>query len=201
MAIVFLDGSILRPLDLVGASQDYKVHTDMLTLVEMNNMILCWDAKRSLSVPNAGGSSMISEMLSIDMYSKAYGAKNFLLEMEVSYWIEYKMVDYVCTIGDVRIGVSVTRAMNYDDPELFVEEDADRLLNKKLYGLIVSRNAVTKEHCFFKSILHVWCQTERIAKIMKQRFEMLDIDDFELDIKGVVVLHLTICSEKYIYSE
>ena len=110
---------------------------------------------RSIQIENAGGSSNISEMISIEYYIRLFKATDFLLEMEVSYILDYKMVDYVCNIGKFRIGVSVTRAMGYPSPKDFTYEKALRLLHKKLYGLIVARNSVCKKHSFTRSILHV----------------------------------------------
>lgn len=169
-----------------------------------NQLSLCNDSKRSLDSENAGGNSSISEMMSIEYFSRVFGAKDVLLEMEVQYWIDYKMVDFVCTIPskekNVRVGVSVTRAMGYPHPENFTYEKGLNLLQKKLYGLIVSRNGVTKKHSFYKSILHVWCQTPYIAYLLQKAYESFDIQDYGLNIKGVVILQLTVCSEKSLYT-
>lgn len=48
----------------------------------------------------------------------------------------WKKVDYIIDIFGTRMGVSVTRAMSYPNPSNFSEEDARRLLYKKLYGLV-----------------------------------------------------------------
>ncbi len=162
----------------------------------------CEDAKRSLRVENAGGHSVISEMMSIEYFSRVFQSQDVLLEMEVEYWIDYKMVDFICTVsGGVRVGVSVTRAMGFPDPSDFTYEQGLTLLKKKLYGLIVSRNGVTKKHSFFRSILHVWCQTRKIANFMKKAYQSFDIDDYELNIKGVVILQLTVCQESSLYTD
>lgn len=48
----------------------------------------------------------------------------------------WKKVDYICTLYGERVGVSVTRAMSYPDPEQFSTDTAYRLLYKKLFGLV-----------------------------------------------------------------
>jgi hypothetical protein len=48
----------------------------------------------------------------------------------------WKKVDYIIDIFGTRMGVSVTRAMSYPNPGNFSEDDARRLLYKKLYGLV-----------------------------------------------------------------
>lgn len=159
------------------------------------------DSIRSLQVDNAGGNSVLSEMMSIEYFTRVYKARDILLEMEVEYWIDYKMVDFVCTIPQGRVGVSVTRAMGYPNPEKFTYEKAIGLLRKKLYGLIVSRNGVLKKHSFFRSILHIWCQTREIAVFLRKAYQSFSIDDYGLKVKGVVILQLTVCSEVSLYSD
>ena len=161
--------------------------------------LVCADAKRSITVDNAGGKSDISEMYSIDYFTQMYGATNTILEKEVSYWIDYKLVDFICTIDSNRVGVSVARAMGYPTSDKFTPEMASRLLYKKLYGLIVARNAVIKKQSFFKSILHIWCQDAHIADLLHDAFSKLDDNDYGLDIKGVVLLQLTICDDSQLY--
>lgn len=157
------------------------------------------DALRSLTVENAGGKSEVSEALSMQYFHERFGASQFLLEREVEYWCVYKMVDFVCTIAKTRIGVSVTRAMGFPTPDHFDAESALHLLRKKLYGLIVARNAVDKKHRFFKSILHIFCQTPHIAALLREAYAGLDVNDFGLNIKGAVILRLTVCVDPRVY--
>lgn len=188
--------------------------------------MLCPDAKESITIDNAGGKSNISEMYSIDYFTQVYGATNTIFEEDVNYWIDYKMVDFICTLNinevDIhltfeklkfpectlkcddklsknRVGVSVARAMGYPTSDRFTSGMASRLLYKKLYGLIVARNAVVKEQSFFKSILHIWCQDLNIAQLLREAFANLDDNDYGLDVKGVLLLQLTICDDPQIY--
>jgi hypothetical protein len=167
---------------------------------ELSKLEMTDDARRSLSTANAGGRSIMSEMLSIHYFCKVHKATNIILEKEVEYWIDYKMVDYVCTINDARVGVSVTRAMGFPTPKRFTPSIARHLLEKKLYGLIVSRDGVTDRHNFYKSVLHVWCQTAEIAQMLVDAYRDFDIKDYGLDVKGTLILILTICEDEGIYS-
>ena len=94
---------------------------------------------------------------------------------------------------DSRVGVSVTRAMGFPTPERFTRAWADSLLAKKLYGLIVARNGVNDNHTFFKSILHCRAQTQQIADYVREAYEALDVNDYGLNIKGDVLLVVTVC--------
>jgi hypothetical protein len=157
------------------------------------------DAIRSINATNAGGNSKFSEALSIQYFISMFDASDIFLEMEVEYWIDYKMVDFICSIKNQRIGVSVTRAMKYPNPDEFTFEDGLLLLRKKLYGLIVARNGVTKDQRFYKSVLHIWCQTFSIANILYEVFKSLDINDFQLKVKTNIILLLTVSSDLHIY--
>lgn len=181
---------------------DNKTHQQSIIIDEyqIDHVVLCLSAKKSLEIVNAGGKSQVSEALSIDYFVKYYHARDIIFEMEVEYWSCYSMVDYICTIKQQRVGVSVTRAMGYPSEKMFDEQSARYLLKKKLYGLIVSRNATSKKHSFYRSVLHVWCQSQRIAQLVEEAFTAFDLDDFGLDIKGTVTLVLSICPFESIYN-
>lgn len=173
------------------------IFTDAYSLPAYDQV--CEAAKRSITIDNAGGKSEISELYSIDYFTQMYGASNVILEEEVTYWIDYKMVDFICTINSRRVGVSVARAMGYPTPESFTADMAAKLLRKKLYGLIVARNAVVKEQSFYKSILHIWCQDANVAKHLQDAYANLDDNDYGLDVKGVLMLQLTVCDDPQLY--
>eukprot|EP00947_MAST-08B_sp_MAST-8B-sp1_P006431 g6431.t1 len=119
-------------------------------------------ASRSLFVPNAGGHSVISEAVSIEYMRRTRAALTVALEMEVGYkWSNWAMVDYCARIGGREwVGVSVTRATGFPRACDFDRESADRLLRKKLYGLIVARRGISKRHGYKRSILHVIAESE-----------------------------------------
>jgi len=177
----------------------HRSHIFTDTYILPPSSMVCNDGKRSITIDNAGGKSDISEMYSIDYFTQMYGASNTIFEKEVTYWIDYKMVDFICTIDDHRVGVSVARAMGFPTSDKFTPEMASKLLYKKLYGLIVARNGVVKEQSFYKSILHIWCQDDRVADLLRESFSNLDADDYGLDVKGVVLLQLTVCDDLQLY--
>ena len=190
-------------LDLITSQKLQKysmsVFGDFYFTPKLSDMLLSADAIRSLTVQNAGGKSALSEMLSIHYFGRLYDATEVLLEKEVEYWINYKMVDFICTVRNKRVGVSVTRAMGFPSSDRFGYQDAVRLLHKKLYGLIVSRKGVSKKHKFNVSVLHVWCQTAKIAKLVSMAYENFDLDDYGLDVKNHVILLLTVYKNPEIY--
>lgn len=190
---------LLSTINTTKGSVTHRSHifTDTYTLPPSS--LICEDGLRSITIDNAGGKSDISEMYSIDYFTQMYGASNNILEKEVNYWIDYKMVDFICTIENQRVGVSVARAMGFPSPDNYTSTMAKNLLYKKLYGLIVARNGVVKDQSFTKSILHIWCQDVRIAQLLENAFSNLDENDYGLDVKGVVLLQLTICDDPQLY--
>jgi hypothetical protein len=160
------------------------------------------EAFHSMEIPNAGGSSDISEALSMQYMHDRLGATGFLAEMEVPYWIEYKICDYLMILNDEWVGVSVTRAVNYPFDQEYTMEKARTLLERKLYGLIVAKEAVMEDYGFDKCILHVWCYTERAAELIRTVYDEISIEDAA---KGdptydQVYVMCTVCSSQFIYT-
>ena len=165
-----------------------------------SHLTLSLDSNKCLFSPNAGGKSIVSEALSIEYFINVFNASQIILEMQITYWIDYKMVDFICSIDDQRVGISVTRAMGFPEPQQFNLNHARHLLNKKIHGLIIARNGVNENHTFYKSILHIWCQNTTIANFIYDAYNELNLSTFGLDIKGTLIVMLTICNSKNIYS-
>ena len=73
------------------------------------------------------------------MLARTLNARNVLTEMEIVVWGGWKMVDFIADVGRTRVGCSITRAMSHPHPALFDQEEADRLIEKKLSGLVIAR--------------------------------------------------------------
>ncbi len=132
---------------------------------KFKEMELSRDSLRILLTPNAGGNSIVSEVLSFEMFKKYFNAHLLKTEMEVEYFPEGGSInDYVMKIFNTVIGVSVTRAMKYPFDEAFTIQDATNLLTKKLKGIVQSsKNSM--EH-WNKQILHVWVMNEYTCNSM-----------------------------------
>eukprot|EP01111_Echinosteliopsis_oligospora_P011540 TRINITY_DN3833_c0_g1_i1.p1 TRINITY_DN3833_c0_g1~~TRINITY_DN3833_c0_g1_i1.p1 ORF type:complete len:129 (+),score=18.49 TRINITY_DN3833_c0_g1_i1:568-954(+) len=110
-------------------------------------------------------------------------------EMEIEYVPGSKITDYSIKVEGRDIGVSVTRAMKFckKNDEMFTEEDAERLLSKKLYGVNESTRGVISQS-WEKQILHVWAQEEYMADILWDTYERLD-----QTLKSNTVVVVTVC--------
>lgn len=131
-------------------------------------------ALRVLLLPNAGGNSVQSEVLSAEMFVRYFGASKIKTEMELVYYFQSKIADFTLCIDGRWMGVSVTRAMGWPNEDRFTLDSAIILLTRKIYGLIVARNGISVDDSFYTSIIHVWCQSRRIQTLVREAYEQID---------------------------
>jgi hypothetical protein len=135
------------------------------------------------------------------MYMR-YHTTEFIPEMEVSYWIDCKKVDYLMfdkSLGEY-VGVSVTRAVPYPWNTDYTLQQAETLLRKKLYGLVVARASVSDECGFSTSILHIWCYNKSAAINIRKAHELLMSGGSDTSTFETVSVVCTICDTQYIYT-
>jgi hypothetical protein len=209
---LFADGVVwnIRNVDLwafrdwYSREVDYLCYVDTYTLPNFDQIGFSDTALRSMKIQNAGGSSNISEALSMYYFqglitSPRAPSPTFVPECEVDYWIEYKMCDFLMTWGNVNIGVSVTRAVRYPFEIEYTVSDGLTLLKRKLDGLIIARNAVNTRHQFFKSILHVWCYSQTAAVHIQEAYHQLVTQDHTHVYDHICVI-CTYCPTRFIYT-
>ncbi|KAJ5071756.1 hypothetical protein M0811_09916 [Anaeramoeba ignava] len=148
-------------------------------------------ALRMKNTPNAGGTSVISEYMSFEVLKLAFDAKLLSTETEIRYYPEGKITDYVASINKVNIGVSVTRAMKFPIDRDFDENDAKRLLEKKLYGVICStRNAQFPK--FKRQILHIWSVNKKATDVLLSVYN----NNISNDLKSNTIVIITTADGK-----
>jgi len=129
-------------------------------------------AKKIQADPNAGGSSVWSEVLSFEVLHRLFNCRLLKTELELVYFpYGSKITDYSVDIKGQNIGVSVTRAMEFKTK--FSITVARELLEKKLTGVRVSTKAVLKHMRWKKQILHIWVQNEEILDTLQAAYETL----------------------------
>lgn len=202
------DGTWDPDIDGCAEAMNEPYFDDPLVSGEGSILVTTWDssslsrddltpeAQTSLTRDNLGGNSELSEAYSIHFFN-GMGATDIVFETDVMYVYSGKNVDFLCTWKGVRWGVSVTRAANY--VELMGARLAHHLLEKKITGLILARNSVCKPQRFLQSILHVFCETEEIARVLKEAYEVINLEDLGLDIKCVLSVVLTVDPNPRLY--
>jgi hypothetical protein len=151
------------------------VDTNVNVLLEHSKMGS--SASRLLHTPNAGGSSIYSEALSIELLSRLLGVNLFKTETELEYFFPEEcdnggsgpIMDYACHYYQAKkrltLGVSVTRAMAYN--RNYTKEDAIQLLSKKLKNMVKSSQSIVNTK-FDRHILHVWTENGKNAAMVKR---------------------------------
>jgi len=150
---------------------------------------LCEDAQRILTEDNAGGSSSISEAMSLELLQRAFGAALHKTELELTYFpSDSAITDFSIVMpGGVQAGVSVTRALQPPNAPQYGVDAAAGLLRKKLSGVLASTQAVVNAD-FRKQILHVWAESARIAEVLQQAYATL-----EPQLTADTVVLITLC--------
>jgi len=105
---------------------------------------------------NQGGSSLCSEVMSIQLLDECDGATLFKMETEVDYAALGSIADYIANLNEDRVGVSVTRAYKGPMGDTYTSDDATTLLTKKLNGLHEASANVSSADAWDHSLLHVW---------------------------------------------
>jgi len=152
---------------------------------------------KMISLPNAGGSSMISEILSFEFLQAFCKAQLCKTEMEIRYYPHgSKITDYSVMIDDEIFGISVTRAFDFRGSENYTEKAAKHLLKKKLNGIYWSSKNVVQEHKWKKQILHTFCPDNHSARIVKRAYRAMKGEE-----RGNSILLITVCGSSVIFTE
>lgn len=181
-------------LRLKVCSQNHSgvVFTELRPLKPVSQMSLSNGAKRMRTCPNAGGSSEKSEVLSFELLQRCFGADLQKTEMEVQYFPEGGAItDYTCEMFSTRLGVSVTRAMKYHGD--FTVEDAEKLLNKKLNGVLRSTKNTMER--WSKQILHVWATSLAVSVLIAEAY-----NEIPKDLKSNTVVLVTVAENNEVFS-
>ncbi len=119
-----------------------------------------------LETPNAGGSSIESEVMSFEVLRFCEGAKLLKTEIDIKYAEPdggpAAMTDILVEIGGMKVGVSVTRA--YRPPnQTLTDADVKNLLERKLEDINVSSQRVVAADKWVKQVLHVFAVNKNAA--------------------------------------
>jgi hypothetical protein len=129
---------------------------DFFEAESFDSSLLGSGATKRYEQDNQGGSSLCSEVMSIQLLEECEGALLHKTEIEIVYATAGSIADYTATLDEQRIGVSVTRAYKGPMGDEYTLDDATTLLTKKLNGLLEAADNVSPEDAWEHSLLHVW---------------------------------------------
>lgn len=138
---------------------------------------LSLDGQRMFDSPNAGGSSIESEVMSLEVLRSCAGAKLLKTETEIGYVNDdagpATITDMLVEIDAKKVGVSVTRA--YKPSSLsFPDSEVKNIVQKKLEGILRSSQRVKPEDKWVKQILHVFAATQAQADAVVRVLPTID---------------------------
>ena len=107
------------------------------------------------------------------------------------------MIDFVSYYKTKRVGVSVTRLFGFPGYRNIPFEEVNRLLRKKIYGLVVARNCVAKYHRFINCVLHIFTPSIDAALVAYHLFPQLMQ---EYDTGNKVYLLVTVTCDSSVYT-
>jgi hypothetical protein len=196
--------TFLNDLELIKMWTDgeriaYLLTIDLCCFPDYHRLAIPENIRRVLQIDNAGGNSEVSEMFSMyHMYLKL-SASDFVPEMEINYQYKTSICDYVMTVNGHRVGVSTTRAMCYPFTQSVTTESLNKLLHKKLNGIIIAKQTVLSRFQFDLSLIHIWCKSWIDAEIVRKTFISV-IDDDIYGIYGNIHVLCTVCPNDFIYT-
>ncbi|MFT7582410.1 MAG: hypothetical protein ACI9MR_004092, partial [Myxococcota bacterium] len=130
--------------------------------------------RRRYDGPNAGGSSICSEVMSMQLLIACEDAEFYKREVEILYDETGAITDYAVKIEGDIIGVSVTRAYLGPFEMNYTPDDADTLLVKKLEGVLESTQNVSDVDRWTKQVLHIWTLNDAWVDTLETVWEGLD---------------------------
>jgi hypothetical protein len=137
------------------------------------------DAQRILSTPNAGGSSIESEVMSFEILRHCEGAKLLKTEKEILYTSGgdggNNITDNLLEIDGKKVGVNPLRIYR---PSNITLSDADvkKDLSDKLISIKRSSERVVPADKWVKQVMHVWTATAAATDAVKRMYPTIDAD-------------------------
>lgn len=129
-------------------------------------------------IPNAGGSSLESEIMSFEILHYCEGATLLKTETQIQYAPPddsgpNSITDYLAEINGKKVGVSVTRSYK-PSSQMYTTMDAKTLLETKLAGINRSSMRVLAQDKWVKQILHVFASNQQQHDAVVQAYPTID---------------------------
>jgi hypothetical protein len=135
-----------------GVTFDFGVHPFDETT---DRVQLTVGAQRLLSAGDSGGSSLLSEVVALEVLTRCEGAALLKSTTEIGYDRPTRVTDLMVLIAGRKVGVNVTRACAYPFGEMYTAQLAETLLVNALVAINQSTANVTRTHLWVKQILVV----------------------------------------------
>lgn len=125
-------------------------------------------AQTIASLPNAGGSSLFSEVFAFEQLARCEQAGFLKSETQIIYDIAGKITDILITVDGHKIGVSVVRAVQFPFGTPYTLANATTLIQRKLEDIQASSMNVSAQDKWVKQILAVLAYDDQHADTVEQ---------------------------------
>lgn len=191
---------VLSAMDLTSATPELIHDTftfDRKFVDPDDRPLLTEGGQHMISIPNAGGSSILSEVFAFEQLARCETATLLKTETEIVYSTAGKMTDLEVFLDGRKIGVSVTRAMTYPYGGTYALDSATQLISRKLSDIKMSTANVSAEDKWDKQILAVLAWDATAAATVEQAWQALDAST---KADTIVVVTATDGDDLFIYS-
>lgn len=151
-----------------------------------------------IETPNAGGSSVFSEVFAYEQLARCELAALLKTETEILYDTQGKITDLEVLVDGHKIGVSVTRAVQFPFGTPYTVENATTLITRKLTDIQASTANVSAADRWEKQILAVLAWDDQHAAVVEQVWSGLSAD---VRADTIVVVTVTNGDDLFIYSD
>lgn len=151
-----------------------------------------------MEVPNAGGSSVFSEVFAYEWLARCEAATLLKTETEVVYDVEGKKVDLLVEIDGRKVGVSVTRAMTFPFGNPYTLAAATTLFERKLDDIQLATTQVSAADRWSKQMLSVLAYDAQHAQVAMEAWSMLDAQTRD---DTLLVVSVTNGDDTFIYTD
>jgi hypothetical protein len=125
------------------------------------------------SVPNAGGSSLFSEVFAFEQLARCEMAGFLKTETQIVYDTAGKITDILVEVDGHKIGVSVVRAVQFPFGQPYTLENATMIIQRKLEDILESSMNVSAQDKWVKQILAVIAYDDQHVATVEQAWAAL----------------------------
>jgi len=153
---------------------------------------------RMIQTPNAGGSSVFSEVFAFEQLGRCEQAGLLKTETEILYDQPGKITDLEVTIDGHKIGVSVVRAMTFPLGQPYTMQAATTIIQRKLEDIQASSANVSAQDRWEKQVLAVLAYDDQHADLVAQVWA-----GFDASIRADTLLVVTVThgDDTFVYTD
>ncbi|MBS1117817.1 MAG: uncharacterized protein H6Q90_45 [Deltaproteobacteria bacterium] len=151
-----------------------------------------------IETPNAGGSSVFSEVFAYEQLARCELASLLKTETEIVYDTPGKLTDLEVAVDGHKIGVSVTRAMTFPFGQPYTTAAATTLIQRKLEDIQVATTNVSAQDRWDKQVLAILAFDDQHADMVMQVW-----NGFDASVRAdtIVLVTVTHGDDTFIYTD